>query len=94
MKMTRHRAGLTIIELLAVLVGLAILLALAVPTIAGGKGSAGVQQSMSNLIDLGVAHVLYAAEWNGRQVTYVKDDLGGSVPRNLPAGPVPGGPRR
>jgi hypothetical protein len=47
-----------------------------VPSIAGAKGNSGVQQSMANLSSLGVAHVLYALDWDMRQVTWVKDDLG------------------
>ncbi len=76
MSANRRVAGLTILELLATLLVVAAALAVAVPTIAGAKGDAGVQQSIDNLRTLGMAHVLYAADWDMRQVTWVKDDLG------------------
>ena len=44
--------------------------------VAGAAGNAGVQQSMSNLVAQSAAHLLYAADWNGRQVTHNPDDLG------------------
>jgi type II secretory pathway pseudopilin PulG len=73
----RHaRAGFTIVELLVVGLILAVLLVVAVPSIAGARNSAGVQQSISNLTAMSLAHFLYAADWDGRQVTLVRDDLG------------------
>jgi type II secretory pathway pseudopilin PulG len=76
MKPKRDPAGLTITELAVVLVTIAILLAVVVPSIAGVRSSAGIQQSMSNLTAMSLAHVLYAADWDGRQVTWTRDDLG------------------
>ncbi len=76
MRQQRHAAGLTILDLLASVLVVATALVIAVPTIAGAKGNSGVQQSMSNMATLGVAHVLYALDWDLRQVTWVKDDLG------------------
>ena len=74
---TRSRAcGFAAVELAVVLVALAILLSIALPVIAGGRGDAGLEQSMSNLTTLGLAHIVYAADWNGRQVTWARDDLG------------------
>ncbi len=71
-----RRRGLTILELLVSLLMVAVALVIAVPTLAGAKGNSGVQKSMSNMASLGVAHVLYALDWDLRQVTWVKDDLG------------------
>jgi type II secretory pathway pseudopilin PulG len=76
MKHRQHRAGLSIVELVAVLLALAVLLVVAVPTIGSARASSGVQQSISNLTAMSLAHVLYAADWEGRQVTLLKDDLG------------------
>ena len=76
--MTGRRAatGFTIVEFAVVIVVIVILVATAVPVVAGAAGNAGVQQSMSNLVAQSAAHLLYAADWNGRQVTHNPDDLG------------------
>jgi type II secretory pathway pseudopilin PulG len=76
MRRVCRRAGFTITELLVVVVALTFLLAALLPSIARAQSSSGVQQSISNLVTLGVSHVLYALDWDGRQVTWVKDDLG------------------
>ena len=70
---SRQRAGLSLTELLVVIAALGFLLAVVLPVIAGARGNSGVQQSMSNLMAMSAAHLLYAADWNGRQVTWVKD---------------------
>jgi len=76
--MTRNRttAGFTIIDLMVVILVIVILLAAAMPVIAGAGGNAGIQQSMSNLVAQSAGHLLYAADWNGRQVTQNPDDFG------------------
>ena len=76
--MTRNRAtlGFTIVELAVVMLVIVILLAAAVPVIAGAGGNAGIQQSMANLVVQSAGHLLYAADWNGRQVTHNPDDFG------------------
>ena len=71
----RNCKGFTLFELLILLLVAAILTALCLPTLANGKGDSMLQESMSNLMTLSVAHVLYAADYNGRQVTYTADDL-------------------
>ncbi len=63
-------------DVLTTLLAVVLLLAVALPVLGKLKGDAGVQASISNLTALGVAHVLYAADWNGRQVTWTRDDLG------------------
>ena len=75
MRNARCHAGFTILEMLVVVLIVALLLAVALPAIGKARGDAGVQGSISNLATLSVAHVLYAADWNGRQVTWVVDDL-------------------
>ncbi len=76
--MTGRRAqiGFTILDLMVVILVIMILVVAAVPVIAGAGGNAGIQQSMSNLVAQSAAHLMYAADWNGRQVTHNPDDLG------------------
>ncbi len=76
--MTRSRrfTGFTIVDLLILLVVVTVLISLALPTLARARGDSRVQESMNNLVTLSVAHVLYAADWNGRQVAWAVDDLG------------------
>ena len=76
MKRARNSAGFTMLEMLVVVLIVALLLAVALPVIGKVRGDAGIQGSMANLVTLDVAHVLYAADWNGRQVTWAPDDLG------------------
>ena len=76
--MTRSRrfTGFTMVDLLILLVVVTVLISLALPTLARARGDSMVQESMANLSMLSVAHVMYAADWNGRQVTWAVDDLG------------------
>ncbi|MHC4991727.1 MAG: prepilin-type N-terminal cleavage/methylation domain-containing protein [Planctomycetota bacterium] len=76
MRPTRHPSGFTLVELLVVVLILVVLLVVAVPSIARTRTSAGIQQSIANLTMMSLAHVLYAADWEGRQVTWTRDDLG------------------
>ena len=72
----RAAIGFTILDLMVVMLVIMILVAAVVPVVAGAGGNAGIQQSMSNLVAQSAAHLMYAADWNGRQVTQVVDDLG------------------
>jgi len=76
MTSNRRTLGFTIVDLAVVILVVVILLAAAVPVIAGAGGNAGIQQSMSNLVAQSAAHLMYAADWNGRQVTQNPDDFG------------------
>ena len=71
----RRSRGFTIAELLVLLLLVAILLALTIPVMARGRRNSQVDVSLNNLVALGVAHVTYAMDWNGRQFTVVVDDL-------------------
>jgi hypothetical protein len=72
---SRHRLGFTLTELTFTSAAVLCLVALAVPVLGRVGGNAGVQTSMSNLTTLGIAHALYALDWNGRQVTWAVDEL-------------------
>ena len=76
--MTGRRAaiGFTIIDLMVVMLVIMILVAAVVPVVAGAGGNAGIQQSMSNLVAQSAAHLMYAGDWNGRQVPHNPDDSG------------------
>ncbi len=76
MRHPKYSTGFTIVDLLIVLIVVTILASLALPTLARVRGDSMVQESMDNLVRLSVAHVLYASDWNGRQVTWAVDDLG------------------
>jgi type II secretory pathway pseudopilin PulG len=76
MNRKRDRLGFTVVELAVVLLVVVLLVATAVPVVAGSRGNSGVQQSMSNLVAQSAAHLIYAADWNGRQVTHNPDDVG------------------
>jgi len=76
MARNRPTPGFTIVELAVVILVIVILLATAMPVVAGAGGNAGVQQSMANLVVQSAGHLLYAADWNGRQVTHNPDDFG------------------
>ena len=78
---SRRFTGFTMVDLLILLVVITVLISLTLPTLARARGDSMIQESMANLSMLSVAHVMYAADWNGRQVTWALDDLGiyGSV---------------
>ncbi len=56
------RPGFTITDLAVTLAATALLLCGTLPVLAGLRGDAGVQQSAANLIQMALAHVLYAAD--------------------------------
>lgn len=76
MRPRSHRGGFARADLAAAALATALLVAVGVPALAGMGGSAAIQQSMSNLTVLNLAHVIYAADWGGRQVTWTRDDFG------------------
>lgn len=71
----RIRRAFTVSELLVTIIAMAILLACTLAMVQDPRDRAGVVQSMSNLRNLMVASVTYAAEWNDRQFTLVSDHL-------------------
>ncbi len=80
--MRRHRArGFTIIELLVVIAIIALLIGILLPAVGKARDNARVSVSKSNLRELGVAMHSYAADWQDRQFTPVRDTIGvyGSV---------------
>ena len=73
---SRHRsAGFTLTELLAVLLLTVLVLSGALPVLAQSRSLGQIDESLKNLTRLGAAHVMYAADYNGRQYTNVVDDL-------------------
>jgi len=75
MKCNKPKTGFTITELLIVILVVSISTSLLLPALAKTNGDSMLQESMSNLMTLSVAHVMYAADFNGRQVTFAVDDL-------------------
>ena len=75
MTIQMHRNGFAGADLVAAIIATVLFTAVVIPVVAGGRGDAMVEESMNNLKLLGFAHVLYAAEWDGRQITFVKDDI-------------------
>jgi prepilin-type N-terminal cleavage/methylation domain-containing protein len=75
MRMSRSK-GFTIIELLVVISIIALLLGILLPAIGAARDTAQVNTSKSNLRQIGIAMMTYAADWADRQVTYVRDNLG------------------
>jgi hypothetical protein len=69
------RRGFSFTDLALTLACLALLSAAALPVVAAGRRAAGVDESLDNLLKLGLAHAMYAADWNGRQVTPIADDI-------------------
>ncbi|MHC4993202.1 MAG: hypothetical protein ACYTGC_19710, partial [Planctomycetota bacterium] len=70
----RTRRAFCLVDMMLCVVAFLMLLAVALPTLARMRGG-GPRQSLLNLMTLGEAHALYVADWNGRQVTNVVDDL-------------------
>lgn len=69
------RRGITIVEILAVAVAMVILIASTAATVAQSRDDADLTKSFSNLRNLAVATQTYAADWNDRQCTLVRDNL-------------------
>src|SRR5688572_692753 len=67
--------GFTIIDLLATAAVLILLCSLVVPVLGRVKGESGTAVSMDVLFKLGVAHKIYAADHDGRQLTAVVDEF-------------------
>ncbi len=78
------RAGFTLTDLVIVLSAVALLVAVVVPALGRLRGSSGFTVSMSNLVTHHVAHVMYAADWDGRQFTVSRDNFGAQG-SNLPS---------
>ena len=72
----RRCRALTLVETMALLFAGLMLLALCLPLLAAVGGLSNAEVSLSNLRIQGAAHATYAADWNGRQLTYTDDFLG------------------
>ena len=74
--MTHHRQrAFTIIELLVVVSIIALLIGILLPAVGKARDKARTSTSESNLRQLAVAHVAYAADWEDRQLTLVRDTI-------------------
>ncbi len=62
-------------DLLVSIVTLVALTTILIPTLGMMRGDSMTQVSIDNLRTLGIAHIMYAADWDGRQVTWTRDDL-------------------
>ncbi len=80
MRATRRSVrGLTIPELLVVVLVLLMLAGAGIPVIKAATCDVLKNTSIHNLQRLNIAHAMYAADWNDRQFTLVRDDLGALV---------------
>jgi prepilin-type N-terminal cleavage/methylation domain-containing protein len=70
------RKGFTIIELLVVVAIIGLLVAILLPAIGKARETAQVTQSQSNLRSIGQACGIYASEFQDRQWTACKDNIG------------------
>lgn len=88
----RHVRGFTIIELLVVIGVIMLLIGILIPAISRARDTARQTVSAANLRNLATAHANYASAWNGRQLTYVDDNMVsyglGSGPNPPPASPT------
>ncbi|MHC5004775.1 MAG: type II secretion system protein [Planctomycetota bacterium] len=71
----KHGRAFTIVELLVSVSIIALLIGILLPAIGKAREQARLTQSQANLRQIGQAESTYAAEWNGRQVTVVDDNL-------------------
>jgi prepilin-type N-terminal cleavage/methylation domain-containing protein len=69
------RHAFTIVELLVVISIIALLLGLLMPAVSQARDQARTSVSQTNLRNLGTAHRTYAAAWNDRQFTLVRDNI-------------------
>jgi len=70
------RRAFTIVELLVIVAVVGVLLAALIPTVHRLRSDSGQIVSASNLQHLAFSHAMYSASSNGRQPTWVPDDLG------------------
>ncbi len=72
---THRQRAFTIIELLVVVSIIALLIGILLPAVGKARDKARTSTSESNLRQLAVAHVAYAADWEDRQLTLVRDQI-------------------
>ena len=72
---TQTRKGFTIIELLVVVSIIALLIGILLPAVGKARDKARTSTSESNLRQLAIAHQSYAADWEDRQLTLVRDSI-------------------
>jgi len=77
----RTARAFTIVDLLVAIMGTCLLVGLTLPALHSVSCDAMKVTSMSNLAQLGAAHAAYAADWDDRQFTLARDDLGASQGR-------------
>lgn len=70
-----YARGFTIVEMLVVVSIIGVLMALLLPAVGRARTSARIAVSATNLHQIGIAHASYAADWDGRQMTFVVDNI-------------------
>ncbi len=69
------RHGLARADVLFTLVTILLLIAVGLPALGAGRLHSAVSRSHVNLSVLGMGNAIYAADWNGRQPTFIQDDM-------------------
>ena len=71
----RFRTGFTLTEMAIVLAIVLSTVSILIPAVKRTSALGDEVVSLQNLAAMGVAHANYAADWNGRQVTWIDDDI-------------------
>ena len=72
---TKDHRGLARFECIVITMCVLLLLAISLPALAGSRGAHFSARSNANLWSHGIANAMYAADWNGAQVSFINNDI-------------------